>query len=230
MRGEIVSIEGTDFSGKKTQTRILVNRLRKEGIPCESISFPRYDKPSGKIVGGPFLGKLEICPSFWEDPMSFNPMSASMYYAADRNDAREEIIEILTRAHLISDIYVESNMAHQGAKAKTEKEAIEIIQFISKLEYELVKLPKPSGKIFLNVPPEVIRQLRERCTENKRYSDKAESSDEHLRKSIETYEIIIKLFGGWTRINCAPDGTINSLRAPEDIHEEVYAVARKIIG
>jgi len=231
-RGEIIVVEGSDYSGKRTQTKLLFERLKREGVPCETMSFPRYNTPTGKIVGGPYLGKPEICLSWFDKPMLVPPKVASLYYAADRKAAVPEIEEILRLGkHIIMDRYAESNMAHQGAKANTEKERDEIIRFINRLEYELLELPKPKGIIFLHMPLQVVRELRDkRCREERTYSDKAECDDEHLQKAVEVYNFLASTFSGWVRIDCAPDRTINSLKTPEQIHEEVYRVAKSIIG
>lgn len=57
MKGKIIVIEGTDCSGKETQSKLLIEKLNKEGINTEYFSFPNYSSPSGKIVGLSFLGK-----------------------------------------------------------------------------------------------------------------------------------------------------------------------------
>ena len=57
MKGKIIVIEGTDCSGKETQSKMLIERLNNEDIKCEYFSFPNYASPSGKIVGLSFLGK-----------------------------------------------------------------------------------------------------------------------------------------------------------------------------
>ena len=57
MKGKLIVIEGTDCSGKETQSKILIDRLNKENIKTEYFSFPNYSSPSGKIVGLSFLGK-----------------------------------------------------------------------------------------------------------------------------------------------------------------------------
>ena len=57
-KGKIIVIEGTDCSGKATQSKMLVDKLNKNGIKCISISFPCYDTPTGRIVGGPYLRSL----------------------------------------------------------------------------------------------------------------------------------------------------------------------------
>ena len=84
MKGKIIVIEGTDCSGKETQTKRLLERLRSDGKIVKSISFPVYNCPTGKIVGGAFLGKPSICESYFEDPAVVNSKVASLYYAADR--------------------------------------------------------------------------------------------------------------------------------------------------
>ena len=39
MRGKLIVIEGTDCSGKETQTRLLVDRLNREGIRAERLVY-----------------------------------------------------------------------------------------------------------------------------------------------------------------------------------------------
>ena len=72
-RGKIIVIEGTDCSGKETQTKLLKNRLLSEGIKVDSNCFPRYDTTTGKIIGLPLLGK-----SYLADELIDNVVNASM--------------------------------------------------------------------------------------------------------------------------------------------------------
>jgi len=41
--GTLIILEGGDGSGKATQTKLLVERLTKEGHAVKSVSFPNYD-------------------------------------------------------------------------------------------------------------------------------------------------------------------------------------------
>ena len=50
MSGKLIVFEGTDGSGKATQSRLLCGRLEAEGIPFRKIDFPRYGKPSAAMV------------------------------------------------------------------------------------------------------------------------------------------------------------------------------------
>ena len=56
-RGKLIVIEGTDCSGKETQSKKLIERLNDEGIKTTYFSYPNYSSPTGKIVGLPYLGK-----------------------------------------------------------------------------------------------------------------------------------------------------------------------------
>ena len=92
MRGKLIVIEGTDCSGKETQATRLLERLLGENIRISRYSFPNYDSPTGKIVGGPYLGKSYICDSwFKEGATNVPPKVASLYFAADREYNIDEI-------------------------------------------------------------------------------------------------------------------------------------------
>lgn len=56
-KGKLIVVEGTDCSGKETQSKRLIERLNEEGMDTVYYSFPRYDTPTGRIVGYPYLGK-----------------------------------------------------------------------------------------------------------------------------------------------------------------------------
>ena len=71
MRGKIIVIEGTDCSGKETQTKLLVERLKKDGKRVFSISFPMYHTPTGRIVGACLLGKPDMCRQFLKSEKGF---------------------------------------------------------------------------------------------------------------------------------------------------------------
>lgn len=56
-KGKLIVIEGTDCSGKETQSKKLIQNLKKDGIEATYYSFPNYETPTGKIAGLPYLGK-----------------------------------------------------------------------------------------------------------------------------------------------------------------------------
>lgn len=63
-KGKIIVIEGTDCSGKETQSKLLIDKLSKGGKKTHYLCYPDYDTPTGKIVGLPYLGKEYIAENF----------------------------------------------------------------------------------------------------------------------------------------------------------------------
>jgi len=48
--GKLIAIEGSDGSGKATQTELLANRLKREKFDVETVSFPQYGSKSAFFV------------------------------------------------------------------------------------------------------------------------------------------------------------------------------------
>ena len=130
MKGKIIVIEGTDCSGKETQSKLLEKHLNDHGIPCIRMSFPAYDTPTGKIVGGPYLGKQEICDTYFdEESASVDPYISCLYYAADRKYNLPKIMKYLKQGFIVLlDRYTTSNMAHQGGKILDDDERFHMYQ------------------------------------------------------------------------------------------------------
>ena len=80
--GKIIVVEGTDCSGKETQTKRLVQNLLDMGIKAIRMAFPMYDTPTGKIIGGAFLGKeqFDIKPVFEETSVNVPASYVDAFY------------------------------------------------------------------------------------------------------------------------------------------------------
>ena len=102
-RAKIIVIEGTDGSGKETQSKKIKEYYISKGLNVKSFSFPKYDSPTGKIVGGAYLGKPEISESvFPETSANVDPLVSSLYYAADRRYNSKKINELLNKRCLFA--------------------------------------------------------------------------------------------------------------------------------
>ena len=224
-RAKILVIEGTDGSGKETQSKKLLEYLTSNGLKVKSYSFPIYESATGRIVGGPYLGKKEIGDSFFEETSAnVDPLVSSLYYAADRRYNFLKYIEdeIYKNDIIILDRYTTSNMGHQVGKARNIKEKKQILDFIDKLEFELCELPRPDKVIFLHMPFEAAKELRK----SRVYSDGNESSEEHLRHAEETYLDIAKIYD-WHYINCLKTNkfeNINDIKSIDEISNEIIDV------
>lgn len=218
----LIVIEGTDCSGKETQTKLLMEHLEKENISIQRFSFPNYNSPTGKIVGGSYLGKDSIGKCLFEEgAINVDPKVASLYYAADRKYNVGLLEEMLEKGNIILDRYVESNMAHQGGKIKSKEERLKMYEWLEQLEYGLLELPKPDIVIFLYVPHEYTMKLEKNRTE----LDQHEQSEDHLKSSEAAYLELADLHN-YKTINCIKDG---QLRTIEDIHEEIYEYIKEKI-
>lgn len=221
--GKLIVIAGTDCSGKETQTKKLIDRLNIEGYDVATMSFPQYNTPTGKIVGGPCLGKDYICDSYFDNFANVEPKVACHYYAADRLAAKEEMIfELETGTTLILDRYVSANMGHQGGKLDTEFERKEMYDWIHKLEYGLNGIPRPHMTIFLYMPGEYAKVLKQGREEG---MDAHERDENHLQNAENAYIELAKIYN-WEQVNCVEDGNILT---PDEIHEKVYKKVRKLL-
>ena len=222
MKGKLIVIEGTDCSGKETQTKLLVERLQEENIGCVRFSFPVYDTPTGKIIGGPYLGKEYICSGwFSEGAVNVDPKVASLYYAADRKYNINKIEKMINSGiNVILDRYTYSNLAHQGGKIHNKEERFNMYKWLDKLEFELLELPKADIKVFLHMPYEVSLELKKNRQE---VMDEHESSKKYLISSENAYIEISELYDFKT-IEC----NIGRMpRSINDINNELYSFIKE---
>lgn len=222
MAGKIIVIEGTDCSGKETQSKLLEKRLRAEGKKCVKFDFPMYDTPTGKVVGGAFLGKPEISDGFFpEGASNVDPYVSCLYYAADRKYNIGMVLECLEKDYyVLLDRYTTSNLAHQGSKIKDKDERFDMYQWIDKLEYWLLKLPKPDKTIFLHMPYEYSCELKK----NRKFLDQNEKAPEYLKMAEDAYIELSELYN-WERVECVKD---NKIRTIDDISDEVFEIVKEM--
>lgn len=222
MQSKLIVIEGTDCSGKETQTNMLMDRLIADGIPVKKYGFPMYDTPTGKIIGGPYLGKDYICEGWFpEKAPNVDSKVSSLYYAADRLYNIPKIMEELKHGtHIILDRYTYSNMAHQGGKKSTKEDRLEEFKWIEKLEFDFLKLPKPDIKIFLHMPTEFAKILKQN---RKELPDQNEADENHLINAENAYIEMSKYYNFKT-IECVQN---NEIRTIEDINDELYKYVSK---
>ena len=218
---KLIVIEGTDCSGKETQSKLLEERLKKEGKKVVRFDFPMYDSPTGKIIGGAYLGKPEIGKSiFPEGAVNVDPYITCLYFAADRKYNMPKIEKYLNDDYyVILDRYTSSNQAHQGSKIRNKDDRFYIYQWIDKLEYWLLKLPKADKTIFLHMPLEVSNILKQ----NREFLDEHEKSSTYLKNSEEAYIELSELYN-WDTIECSKNGVPRDINS---IAEDIYKIIIK---
>jgi len=198
--GRFIVIEGIDGSGKGTQFRKAVERLRKEGIRFETADFPRYGKPSNYFVQEYLTGK-------YGSASDVPPRVASLFYALDRYDAAPELRRWLADGRFVlSNRYTTSNIGHQGAKTRSDQERAAIIKYVEMLEYTELAIPKPDKVVLLEIHPFVAQQLVAlkglRPYLNGGLQDIHEEDIAHLSNAAESYRYAARHDKSWIVIDC----------------------------
>lgn len=203
--GKIIVIEGIEGSGKETQSNLLVEALNKMGIKSIEFSFPMYDTPTGRIFKDCLLSNNNY---FNERIDSLDPELVCLYTAADRKYNIKKINDYLMNGYIVViNRYTSSNMANQGSKYEDSEDRFYMYQWIDKLEYWLLKLPKPDYTILLNMPYKYNNQLS---------FDLAKDNSKQERV-LESYLELAGLYN-WDIINCIDEDKEKTI---DEIHEEI---------
>ncbi len=215
--GKIIVIEGVNDSGKETQSKLLAKTLKEEGYKVVEFSFPMYKSPTGKIFKDCVLGK-DGNGYFEEGYENLDPYVVCLYTAADRKYHKERIEKYLRDDYIvILNRYTSSNMAHQGSRYSDSEERFYMYQWIDKLEYWLLKLPKPDCTILLKVPAKYLNQLDEKQVAFN-FQEDIFDQDSVLKAYIELSELY-----NWDTIDCVSN---NKMKSVEEIHEEIMKIVR----
>lgn len=199
-RGIFIAIEGTDGSGKGTQFRVLAKRLAEAGYDVATFDFPQYDLPSSYFVREYLNGKYGTADEV-------GPYTASLFYALDRFEAAPQIRKALQEGKIVlTNRYVGSNMAHQGTKFRHAEERRGYFIWLDNLEFEMLRIPRPTTSIVLRVPAETSQKLVDQ-KDQRSYTDKKrdihEADLQHLQRAVEVYDDMCQLFPkDFSRIDC----------------------------
>ena len=152
-RGKLYVIEGGDGAGKGTQAEITrEHRARTTGRNVFKTSFPRYGKPSARLV------ELILNGHFGSDPynLSISPELCARAFAEDRLAGTPEIIMHLERGDdTILDRYDTSNKAYQAAKYRDMTRRRALYDWIENMEKNELGILQPDHTVVLLVPPAI---------------------------------------------------------------------------
>lgn len=226
-KGKFIVIDGTDGSGKATQTKLLARNIRKKGRKVKVIDFPRYyNNFFGKMIGECLIGLNG-------DWAKLDPKIASILYAADRWESSEKIKKWIDDGFfVIADRYASSNQIHQGGKISNPKKRREFLRWLEELEFKVFKIPKPNIVVYLDVPYKQSRDLmkKEDKSLKKRYQrgkkDLHETDPDHLINAKKSAMSLVKKQNNWIKINCTKK---KQLMSKEDISELVWSNINKYV-
>lgn len=224
--GELFVLTGIDGSGKATQTKLLVNRIKASGRNVMTLDFPRYEEAFfGHMVARYLRGEFG-------DTDQVNPYLASLMYAGDRWEAKDKLLKAAEAGVvMVCNRYVADNMAHQGGKIKNATLRQRFYGWIEELEHTVYGLPHPDLNILLDVPVEVAQRLIN-LKEQRAYllgekKDIHEADAMHLKSARQAFIELATLYFNWVKIECAPN---NEILPPEEIAEKVWAEVKGFLG
>lgn len=222
-KGIFIVIDGTDGSGKATQTKLLIERLRKEGKEVMELDFPQYGKPSAVFVEKYLRGEYGTADEV-------GPYRGSIFYALDRYDKSFEVKKWLSEGKVvISNRYVSANMGHQTGKIKDKKGRDEFLGWLDNLEYGIFGIPRPDKVILLYMPPAVGQKLVDKKAKreytNGKKRDILEADLNHLQNAADAYAYVAKKYD-WQTITCVAGEEILPI---EDIHEKVWKAVSSLV-
>lgn len=226
-KGKLIVIDGADGSGKTTQTNLLIKHLRKDGEKVRFIHFPRYKENFfGKFIG-------HCLSEQYYNWVNIHPKIASVMYAADRWESKEEIKDSIKEGYVVvMDRYISANQIHQGGKIANLGKRESFIKWLAEMEYKVFKIPKPNLTIYLSLPIEIVLKLiKKRDYKGARAylgskKDVHEKDKNFLKNSIKSALWLAKTQKNWVKINCAKDGVVD---IRENIHNEIYKKIKKIL-
>ena len=213
---KLIVIEGTDGSGKETQTKLLCEKLEKEGYKVKKITFPNYESESSGPV------KMYLAGKFGNNAMEVNPYPISTMYAIDRYASFKEDWEKdynNENTIVIADRYTTSNMLHQGTKLEGEEQH-KYIEWLKDLEYKKMNLPEPMVVFFLDMPTKCAESLRKSRLNKITGEEKKDIHEKDIKYMERVYNKgkIIALNEEWEMISCTGSQGIKTI---EEINEEI---------
>jgi len=223
-KGKFIVIDGTDGSGKATQTQLLIDELKTAGFNVEMADFPQYGSRSAAMVEDYLINKKYG---------QVNPYAASTFYAVDRFDASFKLRKWLAEGKIVvSNRYVTASAGHQGGKISDNLERLKFFRWLNGLEYEIFGIPRPDLNIILHVPAKVAQELaKKKWKDQKSYmngkkTDLHEEDLDHLKNAERVFLEIAKLFPNTKLVECTADG---KLLSKESVHNKDWELVRRMV-
>ena len=215
----VVEIEGTDRSGKQSQSEKLCSYLESKGLTVKIVSFPRYDRKSCDGIKDYLGGR-------YGSVNDLDAYKSSMLYIYDRlNYTMTDWVEDKENYDvIIFDRWVGSNLIHQGVKSDNLNK---FIAWETNLEYNVLNLPRPNMTIFLDMPIDLGKKIAKNRLNKANSSSKQdihESNDEYMNKCYETAHKVAKKCG-WFTVKCYNKFLWKKkVRSIEDISNEITSI------
>jgi dTMP kinase len=227
-RGVFITLEGTDGTGKSTQLRLLVERLRKSGFPVRATREPGGTRMGEQVrrilLEGTGIGSRESgigknsglptpdSPLPTPDPLS--PLAElALMYAARAQHLEEVVRPALARGEIVvSDRFNDASVAYQGYGRRLGPKVVRAFDRI------ICGRTQPDLTLLLDVEPRAALERAAR-RENRRHSRGS-------RFEAEGVKFHERVRAGYLAIAGKEPQRVRLIRADQPVAE----VAREIAG
>ncbi len=237
-KGKLFVVEGLDGAGKNIQAGRLIVRLgqRVPPLSLRAADFPRHGHEAAYAIQkflrrGGFRG--------YGSQVHNSPYAASIAFAYDRMDEahsldgdQPNLVDFLSLGGVaVSNRYTQSNIGFQGSRFGTLEQLKEFIDWLYRMEYEWLKIPRPTLAIFLDLPPALAKEakLAQLASINKK-PDAYESDINTYIRAQAAYRQAAAMFPEeWRTVDCmAPDGSRR--KTVDEVAEDVFQTVQPLIG
>jgi len=194
---KIISIGGLDKSGKHTQSKLLAERLRSEGLKVMLSEFHRYDTPTGKLI-------MKWLRKEWE----VSAETIELIMAADKQAQQDWFRELENEYEfLILDRYRLCQVAYGLANGQDGRWIMELQKYMR----------RPDLDIIIDIPADVSMKRKGKHGKNDRYE-----SDLSLLTRVRSYYKNVS-----TNYAASVKAIVDGERPVDEIHEEVLRIVKQ---
>lgn len=198
-KGKFIAIEGIDGSGKSTQTHLLADRLKKEGVSVYP-TFEPTDGPIGSLIRNIFSGRIDA-----------DHRTIAGLFVADRLDhilnTTNGILKKISEGYtVISDRYYFSSYAYQGAHMDMD--------WVIAANSQSAEILRPDLHVFIDVDPDLSM---ERMQKSRSSADMYETLD-NLKRVRQNF------FSAFEKQKEERVVIINGNRPLGEIHRDLWAI------
>lgn len=214
---DIIVIEGSDGSGKRTQSNILLDYINTHTkYKGRMWDFPDYESETGRLIYDMLHGK------FGTDAKTLNAYFTSPMYSLDRYRYISKLNpeEYGDDSIVVCNRYTMSNLIHQGARLSSE-DFRSYHEWLYDYEFNRLHIPLPSLTIFLYVPYEVAYENMMRRYEG--HTDKLDINEQkdYLKLVDENIKRLRDECFEWAFINCVENYATGSMYSIDNIAAKI---------
>ncbi len=194
-------LEGIDGSGKETQARLVLERLRRKGIDHRYVHYPEAGKPIGETIYAFLKGNFEA-----------PPITVTLLYVADFTKDVPWIERERASRLLLANRYFTSTLAYEWALGVPLEDLIALA--------DAVHLPVPDAVIYIDVPADVGARRKGKDKD----PDRFERNVAFLSRVRENY-----LYLARSGVFCRRWHVIDGNRPISDVFSDVWNTLRRYL-